>query len=313
MNLMLINAYLSDEKLNQEEVLLVHAINSVECKNYGLTVDLVEKYPYSETAGARYCDSDLKCIAREKERSPEGLCLVRSAPLYMKEPKIATLVTQFGLGKPYEENGLAQKIVRNCGQESFVKCLRQDTSDNRLIHFNKALKSLSVSLKNNAYPDTNKVILPIGIGCSGVGDKWLCRYYEIIKKFAHDFSHTGIHCYISVRKQHLYAIDRFVGKRCNHKTQLQLKVLKPLAWKDVDEKWFNELINKKEEKLLQNIERNNSMNSTSSTSSTSSSNNNNNQISMDVDTVDIVDDEDDDDDDTLDETVIYDDTLHSYF
>ena len=105
--------YLSDEKLNQEEVLLVHAINSVGCKNYGLTADLVEKYPYSETAGARYCDSDLKCIAREKDRSPEGLCLVRSAPLYMKGPKIATLVTQFGLGKPYEENGLAQKIVRN--------------------------------------------------------------------------------------------------------------------------------------------------------------------------------------------------------
>ena len=192
MNLMLINAYLSDEKLNQEEVLLVHAINSVGCKNYGLTADLVEKYTYSETAGARYCDSDLKCIAREKDKSPEGVCLVRSTPLYIKGPKIATLVTQFGLGKPYEENGFAQKIVRNSGQESFVRCLRHDASDNRLIHFNKALKTLSDSLKNNAYPDTNKVILPIGIGCSGVGDKWLCRYYEIIKKFARDLSHTGI-------------------------------------------------------------------------------------------------------------------------
>ena len=94
--------------------------------------------------------------------------------------------------------------------------------------------------------------------------------------------------------------------------------MKSLTWKDVDEKWFNELINKKEEKLLQNIERKISMNSTSTTStSTSSSNNNNNQISMDIDTVDIVDDaddeDDDDDDDTLDKTIIYDDTLHSYF
>ena len=149
--------------------------------------------------------------------------------------------------------------------------------------------------------------------------------YEIIKKFAQDLSHTGIHCYIAVRKQHLYAIDRYVSKRCNHKTQLQLKELKSLAWKDVDEKWFNELINKKEEKLLQNIERNNSMNSSSSSSS---SNNDNNQISMDIDTVDTVDivddgdddddddggdDDDDDDDDTLDKTIICDDTLHSYF
>ena len=107
---MLINAYLSDEKLNQEEILLVHVINSVGCKNYGLTADLVEKYSYSETAGARYCESDLKCIARDKDRSHEGLCLVPPSPLYMKGPKIATLVTQFGLGKPYEENGLVQKI-----------------------------------------------------------------------------------------------------------------------------------------------------------------------------------------------------------
>ena len=90
----------------------MHAINSVGCKNYGLTADLVEKYPYSDLAGRRYCDSDLKCIAREKDRSLEGLCIVRSAPLYIKGPKIATLVTQYGLGKPYEENGLAQRIVK---------------------------------------------------------------------------------------------------------------------------------------------------------------------------------------------------------
>ena len=144
-NLMLINAYVSDDKLNQG-VLLVHAINSVGCKNYGLAADLVDKYPYAETAGGRYCDSNLKCIAREEDRSPEGSCLIRSAPLDIKGPKIASLVTQFGLGRPYEENRLAQKIVRNCGQESFVKRLRHDTSENRLIHFNKALKSLSFSL-----------------------------------------------------------------------------------------------------------------------------------------------------------------------
>ena len=56
-NLMLVNGYVSDDKLNQEEVLLVQAINSVGCKNYGLAADLVDKYPYSETAGGRYCDS----------------------------------------------------------------------------------------------------------------------------------------------------------------------------------------------------------------------------------------------------------------
>ena len=242
---MLINGYVSDEKLNQEEVLLVHAINSVGCKNYGLTADIVDKYPYAETAGRRYCDSDLKCIAREDDRTPEGSCLIRPSPLYIKGPKIASLVTQFGLGRPYEENRLAQKIVRSCGQESFAKHLRHDTSENRLIHFNSALKSLSASLKTSTCQDTNKVVLPIGIGCSGVSEKWLCRYYEIIKKFAQDISHNGIHCYIAVRKQHLYTIDRYVHKKRSQKAQLQLKELKSLAWKDVDDRWFNDLINKK--------------------------------------------------------------------
>ena len=312
-NLMLINGYVSNDKLNQEEVLIVHSINSVGCKNYGLAADLVDKYPYAETAGGRYCDSNLKCIAREEDRTPEGSCLIRPAPLYIKGPKIASLVTQFGLGRPYEENRLAQKIVRNCGQESFAKCLRNDTSENRLIYFNKALKSLSASLKTNTSQDTNKVVLPIGIGCSGVSENWLCRYYEIIKKFAQDMSHSGIHCYIAVRKQHLYAIDRYVSKKCSQKAQLQLKELKSLAWKDVDDRWFNELINKKEEKLLHNIERSNSTNTSNTITSTdctsnSSSNGNNNQITMDVDNINVIDDDNDDD-----KAIIYDHTRYHRF
>ena len=37
-------------------------------------------------------------------------------PLYLDGPKIATLVAQYGLGEPYKENKLAQRIVRNCAQ-----------------------------------------------------------------------------------------------------------------------------------------------------------------------------------------------------
>ena len=204
-NIRLINAHISDEKLNQE-VLLVHSINSVSCKNYRLTADLVEKYPYCDLADLRYCDIDLKCIVRESDRSHEGLCLIRTAPLYLKGPKIETLVTQYGLGKLYEENRLTQEIVRNCGQESLVYHLRQDTTDKRLIHFNKALESLSGILKNNVDPDINKVILPIGIGCSLVDEQCMCRYFEIIKKFAREISYSGVQSYIAVRKPYLHAI-----------------------------------------------------------------------------------------------------------
>ena len=113
-------------------------------------------------------------------------------------------------------------------------------------------------------------------------------------------------------------INRYVSKKCSQKAQLQLKKLKSLAWKDVDDRWFNELINKKEEKLLHNIERSNSTNtsntitlgdstSSGSNSGSGSGNNDNSQITMDVDNIDIVDDDDD-----LDKTIIYDHTQHSY-
>ena len=154
---------------------------------------------------------------------------------------------------------LLRKLFEIDAQETFVCHLRQDTSDNCLIHFNKALKQLSCILKNNVYPNIKKVILPIGIGRSLVDEQWLCRYYETIKKFALEVLHTGAQCYIAVRKSYLYEIDKFFNKRCNGRAKSQFKELKSLAWKDVDEKWFNELINKSEENLLQNIYKSNSV------------------------------------------------------
>ena len=86
---------------------------------------------------------------------------------------------------------------------------------------------------------------------------------------------------------------------------MQLKELKSLSWKDVDERWFNDLINKKEEKLLHNIERSNNTKiptSTGTTSnSTSSGNGNNNQTTMDVDNVNVINDFECDDDDDNDD------------
>ena len=98
----------------------MHNTNAIGCKNYGISSDLVKKYPYSQIAGLRYTDADLRYIAREQDRSEEGTCYIHSPPLYSKGSKIATLITQHGLGNPYEENKLSQKIVRNCEQESFA-------------------------------------------------------------------------------------------------------------------------------------------------------------------------------------------------
>ena len=85
-------------------------------------------------------------------------------------------------------------------------------------------------------------------------------------------------------------------------SRAQLKELKSFSWKDVDEKWFSDLINKKEENILENVHRSNSTSSKGETS-------------LHVITEDEVDnressgEHDNDDDNELDETVIYDDTI----
>ena len=66
----LIDASMSDEKLNQEEHLLTIAINSIGCKNYGMNNDIVHKYPYCDIVGQRYNDPDLKCTFTLQERTP---------------------------------------------------------------------------------------------------------------------------------------------------------------------------------------------------------------------------------------------------
>ena len=77
-------------------------------------------------------DTDLKYIAREQDRSEEGTCHIHSPPLYSKGPKIGTLITQYGLGSPYEENKITQKIIRKCEDTSLIHHPRMDTIENRI-------------------------------------------------------------------------------------------------------------------------------------------------------------------------------------
>ena len=174
-NVCRMNGYITDEKLNQDEILLVRNTTAIGCKNYGISSDLVKKYSYSDIAGLRCIDTDLRYIAREQDRSEEGTCYIHSPPLYSKGPRIATLITQYGLRNPYEENKLAQKIVINCEQESFAHHLRVDMIENRLTYFNRSVFLLGRMMKQIEYINIMKIILPIGIGRGSVDEIWLNR------------------------------------------------------------------------------------------------------------------------------------------
>ena len=136
-----------------------------------------------------------------------------------------------------------------------------------MVYFNKALFLLSNQLKKKEYSDVKKIILPIGIRPGIVDELWLCRYYEVVKKFAHEICFYGKQCYLVVKNSYFNAIDNFITKNViiNNKAKSLYKDMKTSPWKDVDEKWFNELIFNKEEDLLHIIVKSASISSNSNT------------------------------------------------
>ena len=146
--------------------------NAIGCKNFGVAKDIIEKYSYSDIAGLRNTDPIVKYIAFEDYRGQEGTCLIKSPPLYMKGPKIATMISQYGLSKSIENNPISQKIVKRCKQQSYVRHLRADTQDNHLNYFNKCLFSLARMITESEFTDIKNIILPLGIRRSIVDDFW---------------------------------------------------------------------------------------------------------------------------------------------
>ena len=101
-NIPFINGNITDNMLNQNNILLLHTSTSITCKNYGIACKLVEKYLYCDIAGLRCKDVDFKHYARKQDRSEEGTAYIHSPPLYTKGVKIANLISQYGPGSPYE-------------------------------------------------------------------------------------------------------------------------------------------------------------------------------------------------------------------
>ena len=95
-------------------------------------------------------------------------------------------------------------------------------------------------MKNTEYINVKKIILRIGIGQGVVNELWINRYYEVIKKFAHEMYFYGKKCYILINKTHFNAVGEFVAKNCNDKARSSFKELKALQWKDIDETWIND-------------------------------------------------------------------------
>ena len=183
---------INDDVFNKSEVCLTISQNSVSYRNFGCTGDIVQKYAYADVAGLREADPNLKSFAKLKCRDPEGSAKLKTAAIATDGPTVGTIITQYGIGRPIEENNISRKIVQYCTDTTITSHLAADTQENRIILFNKAVFRLGELLSLSYYDHIKTIIFPVGIGRSGrVDNIWLLKYLPIIYSFSNDMQKCG--------------------------------------------------------------------------------------------------------------------------
>ena len=179
--------YIGDPIFNRKDTLIVIYQNCVSYKNYGRSQYVVEKYPYGDVAGRRKPCDFLKSISRVEDRGHMGDCIINGPPEDVQGPTIATLMTQFGIGRPLETNNIAQKIVENSKNLNLVYRLKNDTSEGRQLSFSHSMFKLTFSLARINKDHIKNIVIPVGIGKSGsIDDVWLTKYLPVIHKFSNE-------------------------------------------------------------------------------------------------------------------------------
>ena len=176
-----------DEVPNSSSTCIVLNTNSVSYKNYGRVSSIVEKYPYADVAGLRQPSEKIHFYARKEDRHNEGEAVVCTPPIYSEGPVVVTLISQYGIGRPVDENRIAKKMIEKCPEVEVRLKLKADTEKKRISNFKKCVENLKVKLEKNE--EVKKIIFPVGISRSGNADPcWLCEYLPIIHDLANDMS-----------------------------------------------------------------------------------------------------------------------------
>ena len=170
-----------DEIFCNRRVCLMNTTNSITCSNYGLSKVLMYNYPYADIVAKREMEPSLK-IAKKQFRSAPGTVEIRQdVEKNLCSPAIATLVCQYGIGKPFEDNLIAQYIVNRTYDLQHKRCLRDDTSQNRLTMFDNGMRKFSELIRSSEFNHIKLVVFPIGFGNRGmVDDHWIKFYLPLI-------------------------------------------------------------------------------------------------------------------------------------
>ena len=172
-------------------ICLVTYTNAITCKNFGHAKVLAEAYPYGNVAGVRY--SNDRGIAQTSDRGVEGTIIVeKPGPHLNDHPTIATLITQYGIGKPIELNKISETIVRYTKDMDHAKRLQCDTSFNRVKKFDDCLLHLRSELSKEENSALKIVLIPVGIGRGGqMDDEWIDYYLPMLYDFSRSVKSLG--------------------------------------------------------------------------------------------------------------------------
>ena len=220
-------AMLTNEVFNVENTCIVLNQNSLSYKNFGRCYDIVEKYPYGDVAGLRTPDKFMKSYARYEDFGQEGECVIKSPPHYAEAPTIATLITQFGIGRPIEDNNIAKKIVKNHRNQDLVNRLSRDTCERRGYLFDHAMFRLGFLLSSLSRDHIKNIIIPAGIArCGQVDDIWLTKYLPAIHKFSIDMEKLNKRVIILLSRNHVEKLkEEFKNRDDDHEAVFQYKNL----------------------------------------------------------------------------------------
>ena len=162
---------------------IVSYTNAIACKNFGLVKCIAETYPYGNVAGLRY--SNDRGISQRSNRGVEGTAIVDMPADHHNLPTIATLITQYGIGKPFESNEISEKVAKYTKDADHATRLQSDTRLNRIKKFDDCLLNLRSDLGSAEYKDIKVILIPVGIGCGGVMNiDWVDYYLPLIDNFS---------------------------------------------------------------------------------------------------------------------------------
>ena len=136
-------------------------------------------------AGLRNPDRYIKVYAQYLDRDQEGECIFSTPPHYVQGPTVCTLITQYGIGRPVEENNIAKKIIENSRSKQLVERLSEDSLERRIHIFNLAMTRMAALMRSSARHHIKTIVIPVGIARAGMVDKvWLTKYLPIIYDFS---------------------------------------------------------------------------------------------------------------------------------